>query len=1064
MNKLPSTLLKYIIASVAFILLIWALGPYLAINGKIPFHSPLARLVPTVLLAFIWIAYGLIVLIHKKLSKTPSAISLTPLADNFIQLTREALHSMRRSRAPWVLMLGKEKSGKTTLLSNTEIDFQVKSAQAVDWWVSNTGVFIDPVGNLCLPDSTDTQERWLQFLKYLRSKRGKHTFDAVILTVDLTTLANDDALEKLVSRLVEQVAFISQYNRATNITLVITQCDRMRGFQEFFADLGPEERQQGLGFILSDSLNTPLRELYQERFNAFISRISDRLIWRLHHEQNLSRRSRIKDFPLQLEKLRTAIEKLIDKLPLNSKIHVKGIYFTSSIQTGNIINLLAEPISENFQLLDAKAVHHTTRQKPYFIQALLNKLIFDSNEQIAPSPKIWKRWIGYPAALVILSAGVFFWHHAYRKNIMALNTVTTTLTKLSANTTWFVRINNLQKALLTLNQHSTNYYRWFGFDQAAKLQEQIRATYQHLIRTDFVLYLDQLLTKKIQTSINQDHSDLYNSLQVYLMLVKSSHTNSQMIKNWFGNLWTDEFQQNKNRQQQLMEHLNYLLTLKDLSWPADYDLISQAQSVLQKQPLAQTAFLALKSEYKDKLIPLLADESIRNLNVSHLLIPAIYNRKNFKKIYNEQIPRIASNIEKGNWVIGNMNTTAAEQTQYANLTEQVQAIYLKKYTQEWQTILSSIQLAKPQHLAQALTEIRMLQDPNSPIWKLLNDVIKNTIAPSNVPDTAQSNNLGSLIAFLHKNDNYQATQVALQDLHNYIAKIAVSSSITKAAYNTAVDRMQNNGNNDPITTLLQVSKQLPTPINQWLKNLADGSWESILDSSRQYLSNVWASSVVPEYNSHIINRFPIFKDSKQDISIKDFNHFFGPGGTMESFFNDYLKTFVNTDKAYWTLKSLDGQHLNIPQQALDMLIRASIIQKIFYSDNPDSPMIRFNLTPMNLSPNISRFEINIGGQMLSFEPGIKKSSHLSWPGKDGDFITMRFNTISANSPTTTFTGPWAWLHLINQSTIESTNNPEEYQVTFTLKDNKARYQLVADSPVNPYQTEIVSAFRAPDTL
>lgn len=1066
MIKVKPTVLKYIIASLVILILVWALGPYLAIDGKIPFRSLLSRLAPTILIVLAWAAYVSTLLIRQLLHQPTTLPAHAPINDHLMQQTRKILNTIKNTKKPWVLLLGQKNAGKTALLANAETPFTVKNSQSVTWWLGNDAVVIDPVGNLCFadPENIRDQEQWQQFLNYLKNKgkRSKQLFDATILTVALSTLTDEAAVDTLVAQAVEHIAYISQYNQVINITLVITQCDRIRGFQEFFADLGPEERHQRLGFTLTNDYSTTLRNVYQERFNAFISRISERLIWRLHHEHNLSRRTRIKDFPLQLEKLGSAIGKFIDKLPLDAKIHIGGVYFTSSLQTGNVINLLAAPISKNFQLPETKTVHHLMRQKPYFIQPLFSNAIFDEHHRIHATTHSRQRLVIYHAAVIVVVAGIFFGHHAYRQNVLALNSITAILMQSNGRSdSWLVRINSLQHALTTIDKHSLNYYRWFGLGQAATLRDQISASYQQRIRSNFVLYLDQLLIKKIQTDIHDNPSGLYSSLQTYLMLVIPDHRNPHTIKRWFANSWANTYQNDKSMQQQLMQHLNYLLALKNISWPTDQPLINQAQTLLEKQPLAKTVFTALANHYSGKSI-LLLSEPIDTVDGVPRAIPAMYSAENFKKIYNQQIPHITNSIQQNNWIIGNTATHPIAQYP-AEITQQVQAIYLKNYIQAWQTTLTGIKLTPPKNVTQLRNEIQSLKNPNSPLWQLLNAVIKNAVAPNKVPDTNDSNNLGSLIAFLHKNNTYQATQVALQDFNNYIKKIATAPSPTKSAYDAAAARLQKNGNNDPLTTLLQVSKQLPTPINQWLASLANHAWTIILANSHQYLATLWAANVAPEYNSHINNRFPIFKNSANDITIKGFNHFFGPGGTMQSFFNDQLKPFVNTDHVYWTWKSLDGQHLNIPQQTLDMIIRASMIQKMFYSDNPQAPTIQFNLTPIDLSPNISRFELNIGGQMLVFTPGIKKATHLSWPGSDGSFVTLRFATV-ADSPTITLTGPWAWLHLVKQSIINSTNNPKEYQITFTLKGNTARYQLRTDNPINPYQAQILWSFRAPDSL
>ncbi len=51
---------------------------------------------------------------------------------------------------------------------------------------------------------------------------------------------------------------------------------------------------------------------------------------------------------------------------------------------------------------------------------------------------------------------------------------------------------------------------------------------------------------------------------------------------------------------------------------------------------------------------------------------------------------------------------------------------------------------------------------------------------------------------------------------------------------------------------------------------------------------------------------------------------------------------------------------------------------MFYTNNPDQPILNFTLTPMSLSPNISRFTLNISGQIINFELGIKPVTQASW--------------------------------------------------------------------------------------
>ncbi|OYK79627.1 hypothetical protein CbuD7D7780_09080 [Coxiella burnetii] len=385
------------------------------------------------------------------------------------------------------------------------------------------------------------------------------------------------------------------------------------------------------------------------------------------------------------------------------------------------------------------------------------------------------------------------------------------------------------------------------------------------------------------------------------------------------------------------------------------------------------------------------------------------------------------------------------------LIKKIRKIYVKDYLSAWQTSLAQMAVKAPTTLNESLNDLKLLGDPKSALWQLLNKIANSSATQD------------ELSHYLANNQNQDTLQKNLKSLSEFVQNIVNSTNPIKAAYDSAVNRMQHS-NDDPLTAIRKVAQNAPSVINQWTTTITQNIWKIILAESRRYIDTAWASEVIPEYNDHILNRFPVFKNSLSDISINDFNHFFGPNGAVEMFFNHYLQPFVDTTQAYWTWKEVDGETLPIPQTKLDMLTRASMIQKMFYADNRKTPTLKFTLTPISLSPNVSRFALNIGGQILAFEPGIKSPLKATWPGPDGNFVTFQFDTLSPDKPAKTLTGTWAWLRLLNLADLEATSDPKIFHLSLSLEGNTARYQLIAHSPINPYSAQLLSAFRCPNEL
>ena len=147
-----------------------------------------------------------------------------------------------------------------------------------------------------------------------------------------------------------------------------------------------------------------------------------------------------------------------------------------------------------------------------------------------------------------------------------------------------------------------------------------------------------------------------------------------------------------------------------------------------------------------------------------------------------------------------------------------------------------------------------------------------------------------------------------------------------------------------------------------------------------------------------------------------------------------------------------------------MILRASLIQKMFYANSGHTPMIHFVLTPIRYSPALEEVTFNIGGQMAHFKTEDSIHANFTWSGSQEQFATLQFDSSGLVKPTVTHTGPWAWLRLIKGATLKATNNPSVFNVTFDIDGTQAIYKLTTDNPINPYETEVLSQFRCPDKL
>ena len=163
------------------ILLVWLLGPLVAVAGYVPLEGVIARLVATVLLIFCW---GLFVALsasrrrRKELADPDAARAHEQAEEHKMQLRDELRHVRERLKTavktvttsnfygpkgrsryalPWYLLLGSGNCGKTSVLLNSGLKFplneqadrhlyQLRATEHCDVLYSNEALFVDTPG------------------------------------------------------------------------------------------------------------------------------------------------------------------------------------------------------------------------------------------------------------------------------------------------------------------------------------------------------------------------------------------------------------------------------------------------------------------------------------------------------------------------------------------------------------------------------------------------------------------------------------------------------------------------------------------------------------------------------------------------------------------------------------------------------------------------------------------------------------------------------------------------------------------------------------------------------
>ena len=156
---------------------------------------------------------------------------------------------------PWYIIIGPPGAGKTTAIVNSGLNFPlaqkfgkealrgVGGTRNCDWWFTDQAILLDTAGRYTTQDSgseSSDAAGWIAFLALLRKYRKRRPINGVLVAMSMAELATQTDTER--ARHVAAVRErLDEFARSCKILLpvylVLTKCDLLAGFNEFFDDL-----------------------------------------------------------------------------------------------------------------------------------------------------------------------------------------------------------------------------------------------------------------------------------------------------------------------------------------------------------------------------------------------------------------------------------------------------------------------------------------------------------------------------------------------------------------------------------------------------------------------------------------------------------------------------------------------------------------------------------------------------------------------------------------------------------------------------------------------------------
>jgi type VI secretion system protein ImpL len=1156
---------RWFLALIGLILLglvIWFGGPYVAIADHKPLEDVVGRLIGILVLVAV---YALIVTIGQLRSKQSSQKLAAGIAnqaeaggsraaargagDGDSQALRkrfeeatEALKKSRRGGAaslyelPWYIIIGPPGAGKTTILVNSGLNFPlaksfgrealrgVGGTRNCDWWFTDEAILLDTAGRYTTQDSSSQADAagWTSFLQLLRKYRRRQPINGVIMAisaVDLLTLADKDR-ELHVTAIRERLAELVQELKINPpVYVLITKCDLIAGFSEFFDDMGQEGRAQvwGTTFPIDATESGAAAEGFESEFDVLLQRVQARVVTRLEQERDVRRRAAILSFPQQLAGLEPTLVDFLRRAfgasSFDAKVMLRGVYLTSGTQDGTPIDRMLGAIARSFGFSSAVKPAAAGMGKAYFIERLLRNVIFRESGLAGVNRRLqWQKRLVHGAAyigcVVALCAGVLLLYVSYRSNSkyiadVAQATDSLTHTAVALGTGLSVaavlpRLDALRAVAQAANQSAVPLDMRMGLYQGRAIGGAAHAAYLREVNALLLPALGAGFEHSIAANASEPDR-LYEYLKGYLMLGDASHRDVEHLRFVTQVIWPQLVPSDTDARQQLSDHFEQLLRDPGHfeSLTLNQDVVAQARAALRIARLPVLMYSRLKLNYRgddkravhlERLLGPTADIVLTRKSGAKLSepMPALYTRPVFNEVNSKGKYEIIKQFADDAWVFGE---GVFDLKQTAALPYQVMQVYEQDYIAKWDAVVADVRLRSAIGQQPLIAQLTYLGAADSPLKGFLAVVADNTnlLKPDdsalNKATNAAADAIAARAAALAKTfgeDSQSADQdkpgakttahfESIQRLVDgppggaEIDRVLAAITQINAVLKAAGGGVGKSGGADP--KILKDANDAKDSADLESKQLPPGIDAMVSDVGAQALD------IVKGQASGELGRMYSESVAKECHNRVEGQYPFSGSSAPDVSLDDFAVIFADNgtfDKFFRenlaslvdTSRSPWAWKEGAPTGGRNLLPQFQTVKHIrdVYFQGGAKPTVSFLITPESLDTTVSKLVFEVDGQTFDYQFGAASPHRIVWPGPGAAGHAVVSFEVGGASTRLEAQGPWALFRLLEQARIQRQDD-KHFAVTFSKGGYSVRFLIEANSVFNPFARNELQSFR-----
>lgn len=810
-----------VIAIATSLIAIWWLGPQWNWREHRPLASLELRVLATVLLVVLpLLSWSMILRSRFRQIQRQREEAATAEADPclpFLQEQERALSLQLASyldkagghralyRLPFYLVVGAGQAGKSRLIERSGQRFslsQIDRAQAlgregevpayaVDWWISDDAVFIDPPGAFVTQGADPAERRradslsrpklpagtqaklWAHLLDWLARNRSRRALNGLVLVVDLAALLHGTQEERttlahlLRTRLYE---VCNQVGMQLPIYVVLSKIDLLDGFDQLFNRLGVSQRERLFGFTFEVEAISQRDAWFSEftgQYDQMIKVVQEHAAFALATLMTAKERKRLLSFQAQLEGLQPVLTGFLQEALASDRFTtpalVRGLYLSSSFQQGEIDNAFVRETAHRFRtprpLLEGR--RQGIKASAFFTRQIFQRVLYPEAGLAGDNLKIIQRkrrglWLGSAISLLAITVAGASLQHFSALNRAKAGSVLVKSQVFSAgevddylDPTGRNLLGPLQQIRDAVSEFGDYRSAWPGVADAGLYQGRaigpmVDAAYLSLLSRRFLPALASGLVDAMEAA-PQGSEQQMAALRIYRMIEDRQHRRASWVEAWMARRWQRALPGEGQVQQDLMRHLQYALAYADADLQPFRQRVADAQQTLRNIPLQQRLYAGIKRDAEQALQ---AGVDLRHQigpafdviyqPAEHTRLAPLLTAKGFSAFFTPRSQQLGEMASIDGWALGERQQLDHSEADRVALAEQLHNLYSADYIDSWNRALQQLNVVEFHDLGHGVAILAQLTGPAAPLRRLLETVRDNTlIQPLSMPDTGE---------------------------------------------------------------------------------------------------------------------------------------------------------------------------------------------------------------------------------------------------------------------------------------------------------------------------------------